>query len=89
MSSPKAQATAIASMLTAVFGEAPTEDESQGRTRIEATVPDSLGESARLDLLTFLYVTADRFGHRLEKNGTSRIWAEVDYESADERENQW
>lgn len=80
MNSPKAQATAIASMLTAVFGNSPTEDESGKRIRIEATVPPSLGEPARLDLLTFLFQTADRFGHHVDKDGTSRIWAEVDRE---------
>jgi hypothetical protein len=40
-------------------------------------VPSTLSESARLDLLTFLSQTADRFGHHLDKDGTSRIWAEV------------
>ena len=78
MSSPKSQATAIASMLTAALGEPPVEDVSDQRVRIHAEVPASLSEGARLDILQFLFRTADRFGHSLEKDGTSVIWAEVE-----------
>ncbi|MCX5063724.1 hypothetical protein OG895_43305 [Streptomyces sp. NBC_00201] len=78
MSSPKVQATAIVSMLTTALGAAPSQDESDERFRVEAEVPVSLGESARLDLLDFLFNTADRFGHSVRKDGTSVIWAEVD-----------
>lgn len=80
VSSPTTRATAIASMLSAMFGDAPAEDERDERIRIEATVPASLSEAARLDLLAFLFQMADRFGHQVDKDGTSRIWAEVDRE---------
>lgn len=75
---PKAQATAIASMLCAALGNDPQTDESDERIRLEATVPAALRESVRLNLLAFLVRTADRFGHDLAKDGTSRIWVEVD-----------
>jgi hypothetical protein len=84
VSSPKAQATAIVSMLAAL-GAAPSEDESGERVRIESKVPDVLSEAARLDLLHFLFRAADRFGHSLQKDGTSVIWAEVDH-GADHRD---
>ncbi|MGI5380720.1 hypothetical protein ACQEV2_42340 [Streptomyces sp. CA-251387] len=71
------KATAIVSMLAATLGAEPTEDLSDERIRVEAEVPTSLSETARLDLLTFLYETADRFGHSVQQ-GTSRIWAEID-----------
>ncbi|MGW7260708.1 hypothetical protein [Streptomyces sp. NPDC054834] len=80
MSSPTTRATAIASMLSALFGDAPAEDETDDRIRVEATVPTSLSEAARLNLLAFLFRMADRFGHQVDKDGTSRIWAEVDRE---------
>jgi len=67
-------------MLTAMFGEAPATHETSGLIRIEAAVPTSLPEASRLDLLAFLYRTADRFGHCLDRDGTSHIWAEVDRE---------
>ena len=77
MKSPNTQATAIASMLTAL-GATPVKDETQTCVRIEAEVPLTLGEAARVEFLHFLLRASDRFGHSLNKDGTSVIWAEVD-----------
>ncbi|MHB9848999.1 hypothetical protein ACSYGO_07090 [Streptomyces krungchingensis] len=46
---------------------------------MEAVVPTSLSETAQLELLAFLLKTADHFGHRLQKDGTSVIWVEVEH----------
>ncbi|MEU5896431.1 MULTISPECIES: hypothetical protein [unclassified Streptomyces] len=77
MSSPKA--CAIAAMFTSALG-AIRENETPERIRIEAEVTAALGETSRLELLQFLTGTADRFGHSINKDGTSLIWAEVDRE---------
>jgi hypothetical protein len=75
--SAKTQATAIASMLTSL-GATPAQDETDERVRIEAEVPPTIGEATLVDLLHLLLRAADRFGHSLQKDGTSVIWAEVD-----------
>lgn len=81
MSSPYAlTSAAIVSKLTAALGAVVRENETEQWVHIEADVPAGLGEAERLDLLTFLFKTADRFGHSLHKDGTSCIWAEVDHE---------
>ncbi|WP_128380399.1 hypothetical protein [Streptomyces cavernae] len=77
MKSPKTQATAIASMLTSL-GATPATDETDDRVRIEAEVPPTIGEATLVNLLHLLIRAADRFGHSLQKDGTSVIWAEVD-----------
>lgn len=66
-------------MLTVALGAAPNEDESHERVRIEAVIPASLSEAVQLDLIHFLFRTADRFGHSLQRDGTSVLWAEVDH----------
>jgi hypothetical protein len=83
--SPKTQATAIASMLTSL-GATPVQDETDECVRIEAEVPPTIGEATLVNLLHLLIRAADRFGHSLQKDGTSVIWAEVDLdESQDDR----
>ena len=77
MKSPTTQATAIASMLTAL-GATPVKDETQACVRIEAEVPPTLGEAALVALFHLLLRASDRFGHSLRTDGTSVIWAEVD-----------
>jgi hypothetical protein len=46
--------------------------------RVSAPVPATLSEAVRLDVLAFLMRTADRFGHSVQHNGTSVIWAEIE-----------
>jgi hypothetical protein len=75
--SPPAKATAIASMLSSL-GATPVKDETDGRVRIEAEVSPTVGETTLVSLLRLLMRAADRFGHSLQRNGTSVIWAEVD-----------
>lgn len=77
MKSATAQATAIASML-ASLGAAPATEERDDHVRIEAEVPPTIGEATLVNLLHLLIRAADRFGHSLQKDGTSVIWAEVD-----------
>lgn len=85
MSSPTTKATAIASMLTTALG-APLDNDDPGAVRIEDTdaalrisapVPPTLSEAVRLDVLDFLFDTADRFGHTASLDGPSVIWAEI------------
>ncbi|WP_316779734.1 hypothetical protein [Streptomyces sasae] len=86
MSSPTTRATAIASMFSTALG-VPVDDNDPDAVRTEvadtslrisAPVPASLREAVRLDLLAFLLRTADRFGHSVQHNGASVIWAEVE-----------
>ncbi|MEU2916411.1 hypothetical protein ACWCQ0_41485 [Streptomyces massasporeus] len=86
MSSPTTRATAIASMLSTALGgplddgdrEAVRTEPSDTGLRISAPVTASLSEAVRLDVLAFLMQTADRFGHSVQHNGTSVIWAEIE-----------
>ncbi|MFF8177722.1 hypothetical protein [Streptomyces chartreusis] len=74
---PNTQATAIASMLTSL-GATPARDDMDERVRLEAEVPPTIGEATLAELLRLLVRAADRFGHSLQKDGTSVIWAEID-----------
>jgi hypothetical protein len=77
--SPNAQATAIASMLRAL-GASPVENRTGGCIRIEAQVPSTISEDLLAGLFRLLQQASDRYGHDLQKNGTSVIWAEIDTE---------
>ncbi|MFF8932299.1 hypothetical protein ACF1AO_34105 [Streptomyces longwoodensis] len=77
MKSPNTQAIAIASMLTSL-GATPVQDATDECVRIKAEVPPTIGEATLVNLLHLFIRAADRFGHSLQKDGTSVIWAEVD-----------
>ncbi|WP_406490612.1 hypothetical protein OHB06_00965 [Streptomyces sp. NBC_01604] len=86
MSSPRTKATAIASMLTSALGapldnddpDAVHVEETDASLRISAPVPSTLSESIRLGVLAFLIDTGARFGHDVQHDGPSVIWAEVE-----------
>ncbi|WP_409239735.1 hypothetical protein [Streptomyces sp. PA5.6] len=76
MDSPKV--TAIILLFTATLETEPRQDQSGNRIRVEAQVPASLSEPARIKILRLLLESADRFGHSVHRDGTSVIWAEID-----------
>ncbi|WP_328974171.1 hypothetical protein [Streptomyces canus] len=84
MKSPNAQATAIVSMLRAL-GASPVENRTDGCVRIEAQVPSTISEDLLADLFRLLQHASDRYGHDLQKDGASVIWAEIDTEDQVQR----